>query len=164
MKKFFSNIGCDQKCFSNLKIMTNRLEWDELTFFDCMSRHGFFFFLFGIPRLVGHRSFHLRQQKRQEFQAAPPLHQKRLHYSRYLHDNILHQEDIIKRSLHPHFDVLVGSFFFYTRPLFIEFWYRWCDIILYNIFFSLHKSGPIVDWTYLYVRGKEYTIYSQSIQ
>ena len=82
-------------------------------------RHGFF--LFGIPRLVSQHSFHLRQQKRQEFQAAPPLHQKRLHYSRYIHDNILHQEDIIKRSLHPHFDVLVGSFFFTHIPYLLSF-------------------------------------------
>ena len=105
-------------------------------------RHGFF--LFGIPRLVSQHSFHLGQQKRQEFQAAPPLHQKRLHYSRYLHDNILHQEDINKRSLHPHFDVLVGRFFFfYTRPLFIVFWYRWWDIIWYKIFFPYIRVDPL---------------------
>ena len=112
MNKFFSNIGCDQKCFSNLKIMTNRLEWDELTFFDCMNHQAWIFFIFGIPRLVSQHSFHLRQQKWQAFLAAPPLHQKRLHYSRYLHDNILHQEDIIKKVLHPRFDGLVDSYFY----------------------------------------------------
>ena len=35
--------------------------------------------------------------------------------------------------------------------------------LIQNIF-SLHKSGPIVDQTYLYVRGKEYTIYFQNTQ
>ena len=71
-----------------------------------------FFFWFGIPRLVGHHSFHLRQQKRQEFQADPPLHQKSIHYSRYLRDYILQQEeDVIKRPLHSHFDELVSNYF-----------------------------------------------------
>ena len=125
-------------------------------------RHGFF--LFGIPRLVSQHSFHLRQQKWQEFQAAPPLHQKRLHYSRYLHDNILHQEDINKRSLHPHFDVLVGSFFFLHTSLIYWVLIRMMRYYLIQNIFSLHKSGPIVDQTYLYVRGKEYTIYFQNTQ
>ena len=91
-----------------------------------------FFFLFGIPRLVGHRSFHLRQQKRQEFQAAPPLHQKSVHYSRYLRDYILQQEeDVIKRSQHSHFDLLVSNYFYTHASHLLDF--NMNDVILFDI-------------------------------
>ena len=97
MKKFYSNIGCDEKYFSNLKIITNQLKWDGLTSFDCMIHPAWVFFVF--QDLQADIVF-IRDNKRGKNFKPPHLHQKRLHYSRFLHDYILQLEDVIKRPFH----------------------------------------------------------------
>ena len=61
-------------------------------------RHGFFFF-FVFQDLQANIVF-IRNKKRGKNFKPPHLHQKRLHYSRFLHDCILQLEDVIKRPFH----------------------------------------------------------------